>query len=99
MGPARLTCAVGEAGFMEFAHIELKTDDGKHEDGKEKQQPNLQQWNHGLHDGLEHHLQTWSQRAAQRSESSRGQLAGEEGHTVSAHVGKTGSPRWQSLRA
>lgn len=60
-----LTCAVGEAGFMEFAHIELEADDGEHEDGKEEQQPDLQQRNHGLHDGLEHHLQAWNQSTAQ----------------------------------
>lgn len=57
---------------MEFAHIELKADDGEHEDGKEEQQPDLQQWNHGLHDGFEHHLQAWNQRTAQG-----GQRAGE----------------------
>lgn len=50
---------------MEFAHIELKADDGEHEDGKEEQQPDLQQRNHGLHDGFEHHLQAWNQRTAQ----------------------------------
>lgn len=41
---------------MEFAHVELQANDGKHEDGKEEQQANLQQRNHGLHDGFEHHL-------------------------------------------
>lgn len=60
-----LTCAVGETGLVEFAHVELEANDGKHEDGEEEKQPNLQQWNHGLHDGLEHHLQTWS-RAGQK---------------------------------
>lgn len=49
---------------MEFAHIELEADDGEHEDSKEEQQPNLQQRDHGLHDGLEHHLQAWSQGTA-----------------------------------
>lgn len=41
---------------MEFAHVELQANDGKHEDGKEEEQANLQQRNHGLHDGFEHHL-------------------------------------------
>lgn len=54
-----LTCAVGETGLVEFAHVELQANDGEHEDGKEEEQPNLQEWDHGLHDGLEHHLQTW----------------------------------------
>lgn len=41
---------------MEFAHVELQANDGENEDGKEKKQANLQQRNHGLHDGLQHHL-------------------------------------------
>lgn len=45
---------------MELAHVELQPNDGEHEDGEEEQQPNLQQGDHGLHDGLEHHLQTWA---------------------------------------
>lgn len=42
---------------MEFAHVELQPDDGKHHDGEEEEQPNLQQGHHGLHDGLEDNLQ------------------------------------------
>lgn len=45
---------------MKFADVELKADDGKHENGEEEQQANLQQRDHGLHDGFEHHLQAWS---------------------------------------
>lgn len=89
-GTARLTCAVGEAGFMEFAHIELKADDGKHEDGKEKQQPDLQQRNHGLHDGLEHHLQAWNQRTARgRSASGRGRVRAGEGQDSESLCGRS----------
>lgn len=56
---------------MEFAHVELEANDGEHEDGEEEKQPDLQEWNHGLHDGLEHHLQTWARAAtAGRSERS-----------------------------
>lgn len=44
---------------MEFAHVELQPDDGKHHDGEEEEQPNLQQGHHGLHDGLEDNLQAW----------------------------------------
>lgn len=58
-----LTCAVGETGLVEFAHVELETNDGEHEDGKEEEQADLEQWDHGLHDGLEHHLQTWARAA------------------------------------
>lgn len=52
----KLTGDVIKAGSVKFANVELKADDGKHENGKEEQQPNLQQGNHGLHDGFEHHL-------------------------------------------
>lgn len=42
---------------MEFAHVELHPDDGKHDDGEEEQQADLKQRDHGLHDGLQHHLE------------------------------------------
>lgn len=75
-----LTCAVGETGLVEFAHVELEANDGEHEDGKEEQQPDLQERNHGLHDGLEHHLQTWGQsrqrRAGQRAVGRAGRGVG-----------------------
>lgn len=62
---------------MEFAHVELEADDGEHKDGEEEQQPDLQQRDHGLHDGLEHHLQAWSQKTAQgESDSRRGRQEG-----------------------
>lgn len=44
---------------MEFANVELQPDDGEHEDGKEKEQANLQQRNHGFHNGFQHNLQAW----------------------------------------
>lgn len=47
-----LTCIHIKAGVVEFAHVELDTDDGKHDDGKEEQQSNLKKGNHGLHNGL-----------------------------------------------
>lgn len=50
------TCVIVKAGPVEFAYVELQANDGKHEDGKEKEEANLQQGNHGLHDGFEHHL-------------------------------------------
>lgn len=48
-----------KASSMEFAQVELQTNDREHKDGKEKQQTNLQKRDHGLHDGFEHHLQAW----------------------------------------
>lgn len=47
------------AGVVQPAAVELQADDGKHEDGKEEQQADLQQRNHGLHDGFQDNLQTW----------------------------------------
>lgn len=47
-----LTCIHFKAGEVEFAHVELDTDDGKHNNGKEQQQSNLKKGNHGLHNGL-----------------------------------------------
>lgn len=59
-GPAAALTGVGpEAGGVEFAHVELNPDDGEHDDGEEKQEADLQQRNHGFHDGLQHHLETW----------------------------------------
>lgn len=52
------TSIVPEAGTMELAHVEVQTNDGKHEDCKEKQQADLQQRYHGFHDGLQDHLKT-----------------------------------------
>lgn len=53
-----LTCVYPEASAMEFAHVEVKANDGKHEDGKEEQQANLQQRYHSFHNGLQYHLKT-----------------------------------------
>lgn len=61
-----LTGAVLEAGGVEFAHVKLHPDDGKHDDGEEEQQANLEKWNHGFHYWLQHHLQTWETRRARR---------------------------------
>lgn len=47
------------AGLVELPHVELQSNDSKHEDGHKQQQADLQQGNHGLHNGLEHHLQAW----------------------------------------
>lgn len=54
-----LTCDFIVAGSVELSHVELEADDGEHEYGHEQQQANLQQGDHSLHDGLEHHLQAW----------------------------------------
>lgn len=53
-----------QAGVVKFPAVELQTDDGKHEDGEEQQQADLEQGDHGFHDGLQHNLQAlnYSQR-------------------------------------
>lgn len=53
-----LTCVYPEAGGVELSHVKLHANDGEHDDGKEEQQANLEQGYHGLHDGLEDHLET-----------------------------------------
>lgn len=53
-----LTSVDLEAGGVEFAHVKLHPDDGKHNNGEEKQQADLKQRNHGFHYGLQHHLET-----------------------------------------
>lgn len=55
-----LTGVDPEARAVELSHVEVQADDGEHEDGEEEQESDLQQRNHGLHDGLQNHLQTWS---------------------------------------
>lgn len=54
-----LTCDFIVAGLVELPHVEIQSNDGEHEDGHEQQQADLQKGNHGLHNGLEHHLQAW----------------------------------------
>ena len=49
-----------QAGVMKLSAVELQTNDGKHEDGEEQEQANLEQRDHGLHNGLQHYLQAWS---------------------------------------
>lgn len=71
--PQGLTCAVGETSLVEFAHVELEANDGEHEDGEKEKQPNLQERDHGLHDGLEHHLQTWAEQVKQAGQAHSGQ--------------------------
>lgn len=53
-----------QAGLVKLPAVELQTNDGKHEDGKEQEKANLEQRDHGLHDGLQHNLQAlkYSQR-------------------------------------
>lgn len=54
-----LTGVDREAGGVEFAHVKLHSDDGKHDNSEEEQQADLKQRNHGFHDGLQHHLEAW----------------------------------------
>ena len=67
------TCEFIVAGGVELPHVELQADDGEHEDGHEQQQSDLQQGDHGLHNGLEHHLQAWR---TQRKTKSQDSVAG-----------------------
>lgn len=44
---------------MQLPTVELQANDGKHQDGKEEQEADLQKRHHGLHNGFQHNLQAW----------------------------------------
>lgn len=52
------TCPCVVACPVHASNEELQTDDGVDDDDKENQQGNVEQGNHGLHDGVQHDLQT-----------------------------------------
>lgn len=52
--------------MVKLPAVELQADDGKHEDGKEQEEADLEQRNHGLHDGLEHNLQALKKEVTQQ---------------------------------
>ena len=62
---------LGPAGLVQLAAVELQADDGEHEDGEEKQHADLEQRNHGLHDGLQDDLETWRRRRRRRRRRTR----------------------------
>lgn len=89
---AELTCLVGKAGFVELAHVKLQPDDGKHHDGEEEEQPNLQQGHHGLHDGLEDNLQACGDTKTPQGGKANGALGVEgrwERGAVQLRIGNT----------
>lgn len=45
--------------MVKLPAVELQTNDGEHEDGKEQEETDLEQGDHGLHDGLQHNLEAW----------------------------------------
>ena len=47
-----------EACAVELSHVEVQTDDGEHEDGKEQKKPDLEKRHHGFHDRFQNHLET-----------------------------------------
>lgn len=48
--------AILEAGTVKHPNIELQSNDGKDDNGKENKKADLQQWGHCSDDGLEHNL-------------------------------------------
>ena len=58
---------LGPAGLVQLPTVELQADDGEHEDGEEEQHADLEQGNHGLHDGLQDDLETWRRRGRQET--------------------------------
>lgn len=53
-----LTCAFVVAGLVHPAKEELQPDDGVDDDDKADQHTDMQQGHHGLHDGVQHNLET-----------------------------------------
>lgn len=46
-----------QAGLVKLPTVELQTNNGEHEDGEEQEEADLEQRDHGLHNGLQHNLQ------------------------------------------
>lgn len=65
-----------QAGVVKLPAVELQADDGKHEDGEEQEKADLEQRDHGLHDGLQHNLQ------ALKYSQSKGHPIQEERHSI-----------------
>lgn len=54
-----LTGAHQVAGGVHLADEEFKADDGVDDDDKQDQQGDVEERNHGLDDGVQHHLKAW----------------------------------------
>lgn len=50
------TCAHGVAGFVHPADEKLQTDDGVDDDDEHDQHTDVQEGDHGFHDGVQHNL-------------------------------------------
>lgn len=48
------------ASLVQRSGVELQPDDRKYDDGEQHQQANLEERSHGLDDGLQHDLQTYT---------------------------------------
>lgn len=46
--------------FVQSPRIKFKSNDGEYHDGKQDEQTDLQERGHGLDDGLQDHLETWT---------------------------------------
>lgn len=46
-----------QASLVKLPAVKLQTNNGKHEDGEEQQKADLEQRDHGFHDGLQYNLQ------------------------------------------
>lgn len=82
---------------MELAHVKLQPDDGKHHDGEEEEQPNLQQGHHGLHDGLEDNLQACGDTKTPQAEKENGALGGERRWERGAVQGTVADWQYQEM--
>lgn len=56
--PSVLTCSLVVTGLVHLTLEELQTHDGVNGDHEEDQQGNMEEGQHGINDGVHHHLQT-----------------------------------------
>lgn len=50
------TCSVEETRLVHFSHEQFQSDDGIDDNHEEDKQRNVEQWDHGLDDRVQHHL-------------------------------------------
>lgn len=75
------TCAGVVAALVHPADEELQADDGVDYDDKHDQHADVQQGDHGFHDGVQHNLQTWQSRALSSQRGDQQETIINENHT------------------
>lgn len=66
-GGCKNDCYALVASLVQRPGVKLQSDDGEYDDGEQHQQADLEQWSHGLDDGLQHDLQTYEEKQKNRT--------------------------------